>query len=350
MNETATQKSELQEKLHFEISEENGVDLNSDRYTKLECASEQAICINALMQQLPSFAAAGTIANSYRLVFPEGIEGTLMRYKTESAGLGTPIIGENGKIVGHAELFDMRAEAAILGAFTAISVVTGQYFLSEINSKLTLLNLKVDKIMEFLYGDKKAELMAEISFVQQSQQNYSSIMSRDTQRTATITGLQQACKTAMKDIEFYMYDLYKKARADEKLFGKFRELSDSALSIRDSLELAKQLFVMGHIMEAYFARNFDPSYIKSVSETVAYYINKCDKNILGSFNILRSKADKFKDSENTKILKEKFDAIIGSLDGGDEAPILRSMSEALSAATARREYFVDRKGGVYLRA
>ncbi len=348
MNEIAIDKSELQEKLHFEISEENNIDLNSDRYKRLDCNSEQAMHMSAFMQQLPTIVAAGSLANSYKVVFPEGIVGTLMEYKT--GGLGTPIIGENGKIAGHAALFDMKTEAAILGAFTAMSVVTGQFFLSEINAKLAQLNLKIDQIMAFLYGDKKSELMAEISFVQQAQQNYSSIMSHEAQRSAVIVGLQQARKTAMKDIEFYMSDLDYKSQVNEKIFSKFQTVADKALRIWESLELAKQLFVMGSIMEAYFAQNFDESYIKSISETVAYYINKCDKKILGCFQVLRSKVDPFKDKDGTKELKEKFSNIIESLEGGEEAPILRSMSEALQAAAAPREYYLNRKGEIYIKA
>ncbi|MCM1524233.1 MAG: hypothetical protein NC120_07210 [Ruminococcus sp.] len=348
MNEQTLEKNTLQEQLHFEIHEENGVDLSSDRYKQLECGPEQAMYMSAFMQQIPAIAASGALANSYKVVFPEGVTGTLMQYK--KGGLGTPIIGENGKIVGHAGLFDMKAEAAVLGGFSVMAAVTGQYFLTEINSKLGNLNLKVDQIMEFLYGDKKAELMSEISFAQQAQKNYSSIMNHEAQRAATIAGLQQSRKTAMQDIEFYMSDLSRKVQTVEKMFGKFKETAETVLRIWQSLDLSKQLFVMSNIMETYFAQNFDRNYIKSVSETVAYYINKCDKSVLGDFRILRSKIDAFKDKDGTKELKDRFDGIIGSLDGGGEAPILRTMSEALSAATASREYHIDHKGRIYLKA
>ena len=69
------------------------------------------------------------------------------------------------------------------------------------------MRMNLDKILEFLYGDKKAELMAEISFVKYAYQNYNSIMSHESQRTATIASIQEAKKVAMKDIEFYMNDL-----------------------------------------------------------------------------------------------------------------------------------------------
>lgn len=65
----------------------------------------------------------------------------------------------------------------------------------------------MDKILEFLYGDKKAELLSEVSFIKYAYENYSSIMGHNEQRVATIASLQDAKKVAIKDIEFYMCDL-----------------------------------------------------------------------------------------------------------------------------------------------
>ena len=49
--------------------------------------------------------------------------------------------------------------------------------------------------------------MAEMSFIKYAYENYSSIMSHEEQRIATITSLQEAKKVAMKDIEFCINDL-----------------------------------------------------------------------------------------------------------------------------------------------
>ena len=49
------------------------------------------------------------------------------------------------------------------------------------------MKLNIDKILEFLYGEKKAELMSEVSFVKYAYQNYGSIMGCNPQRIATIS-------------------------------------------------------------------------------------------------------------------------------------------------------------------
>ncbi len=349
MSENTFDLDRVSNELHFEISDAGDVNFDNDRYMKMNLSPEQTIHMSALMQQMPTLLAAGAMANSYKLVFPEGVQGTLMQYKS-TGGLSNIIRGEDGKIVGHASLFDMKTEAVILGAFTVMSAVTSQYFLAEINSKMEHLNQKLDQIMEFLYGDKKAELLAEIGFVQYAQENYSSIMAHDAQRTATISGLQEARKTAMKDIEFYMGDLSRKVQTSEKIFAKLKDVADTVIRISESLELSKQLFVMGSIMETYFAQNFDKSYVKSVSETAKYYITKCDKRMLGDIRVMRSKLDSLKDNDAVTGYKKKFDSIITSLDGGDDSPVIKSMISVLEMATSRKEYFLNRRGEVYMRA
>ena len=132
------------------------------RFTKLELGSAQKMHISALVQQVPAAMSAGAMAQAYTVKFPQGLPHTLTALN--QGGVGS-MIRENGKFVGSASFYAMSIQAAIMGAFTAMSVASGQYFLAEINSKMKMMNLKLDEILEFLYGDKKAELMAEMSFI-----------------------------------------------------------------------------------------------------------------------------------------------------------------------------------------
>ena len=109
-----------------------------------------------MIQQLPLAVTASNMPQMYTLTFPEGLPHTLMHLK--NGGFATSIIGADGKIVGMASLTPMVAEAAIIGIFTAMSVLTGQFFLCQINKELQKINQKLDEIISFLYGDKKAEL------------------------------------------------------------------------------------------------------------------------------------------------------------------------------------------------
>lgn len=111
-----------------------------------------------LLQHIPTVAVAGTMAGAYTVSFPKGLPHTLM--KLRQGGFGSSIM-ENGKIVGTASLNPMTVQATVLGVFTIMSIATGQFFLTQINKELYMINRKLDDILKFLYEEKKAELLSE---------------------------------------------------------------------------------------------------------------------------------------------------------------------------------------------
>ena len=241
----------------IDISPANG-------FTKLELDTEQKIQVGALIQQLPSIVATGMTAKLYTVTFPDGVAGKLMELKR--GGLTTSIVGENGKIAGSAALHSVTLQAVAMGCFTAMSIASSQYFLKQINNELKMIRLNLDKILEFLYGEMKAELMAEVSFVKYAYQNFNSIMEHDDQRVAIIASLHSSRKIAMKDIEFYMNDL------DSTIGGKdgkdISSLVEKAFQIKESLEFAMQLYGMSSLLEVYYSQNYDTNYLKYVENDI----------------------------------------------------------------------------------
>ena len=89
---------------------------------------------NSILSQIPNFISAKTLNESYRVIIPAGVEGDLIKYSDNL--LGTPII-KDGKIVGHAGLKSLSAMATPMVIYSAMSIVTGQYFLSQINNNIS---------------------------------------------------------------------------------------------------------------------------------------------------------------------------------------------------------------------
>ena len=54
------------------------------------------------------------------------------------------IKGENGRFVGSASLYYMEVQAIVSSAFNVMSIVSGQYFLSQINKELRVINQNID--------------------------------------------------------------------------------------------------------------------------------------------------------------------------------------------------------------
>jgi len=345
----------LQQTADFDITPYEG-NINFDdssKYTKLELSTAQKIHINALLQQLPSAVIAGKLPQMYTITFPEGLPHTLMQLK--NGGFSTSIIGMDGKIAGVASLAPMVAEAAILGVFTVMSVITGQFFLFQINKELKKINQTLDKIVEFLYGDKKAELLSEISFVKCVHENFNSIMMQEQQRIATISGLQQSKKVAIKDVEFYMCDLENTVNDIQEYKNVGTEI-EHCFQSKDCLELSIQLYIASTLLEVYYSQNHDKNYIKYIEDEMWNYIRKSEKRMLKSFSSLQTiinhtKPYKIKDKNNNVMdkdnLQQQCNKVVQVLENEDVTSIQKLIHSALYTVTKKVEYYIRNNGDVY---
>lgn len=343
----------MEQNANFEIAP---CDMNYDfedksRFHKLELTSAQKMQMSGLMQQIPGTVSAGTLARAYVAKFPEGLPHTLTALK--QGGYGS-IVRVDGKFAGSASFFELTSQAAILNAFTAMSAVTGQYFLAEINSRMDMMGKKLDKILEFLYSDKKAELMAELSFTKNAHQNFSSIMGHEHQRLATIVSLQEAQKIAMKDIEFYMGDLDSKVNDPAKKYTDLEDVARAAFRTRNCLELSMQLYVTASLLEVYYSDNFDKIYLENVEETVGIFINRCEKRMIGAFNRLSNKVETYKASPLEKIdkapLAVKINKFLEQRDTGAEPLMRMALRDVLGSASQKAEYYLTAEGEIYVKA
>lgn len=318
------------------------------RFKKLDVAREVTGSLSILTQQLPTALAANTLAQAYIVRFPAGLPHTLTALK--QGGFGSMVQGVNGRFAGHASFIPVGAQATLLQVFSAMSLATGQYFLTQINSQLKMMNLKLDKILEFLYGDKKAELMAEMHFVQYAYQNFASIMGHEIQATATIASLQQAIKVAVKDIEFYIADLIS-STGKKGLIDNADSIVEEALRIKESLELSMQLYVMGSVLELYYAQNFDAGYVKNLQTVVDTYLAKCESRILSCFSGLKKDLES---SRRPRILggksgdtTAKVEEIVEELTSGQYTPLRTTLKSALEAIGKKMEYYLTPDGELY---
>lgn len=325
-------------------------EINFDRgFTKISLTNNQKKQISAALQHIPTAVASSTMANAYILRFPDGIDHTLMSLK--QGGVSSTWLDASDHIGGTASLYPMNIEAAMLGAFSAMAIASSQYFIKQINSELQMINQSMDKILEFLYGDKKAELLSEVSFIKYAYENYSSIMGHNEQRAATIVSLQEAKKVAMKDIEFYLCDLDSAINSKSSI----DELVTNAFQIKESLELSIQLYGMSSVLETYFSQNYDVEFIKYVEQEITSYIDKCEKRILSSFSALKKFLNDYKGRLLKKEDKSQYEKLVGelvdSLYNGEESEIRKSLRKTLQETLSAREYYVNVKENceVYLK-
>jgi hypothetical protein len=336
---------------NFEISTCDTSILNDKNFKQLNLTTSQKSQMSYFASQVPSLITSGAIANAYVMKIPEGFtKADLMKYV--NGGVGNSLRGANGQIAAHAPLYELSNISVALSAFSVLSLATGQYFLTQINTGLDKINQKIDEVMSFLYGDKKAELVSELNFIQYAYKNFSSIMRHDEQRVSTISSLQKTRKVAIKDIEFYLGDLEVKANTQAKNYTDFEKISNDALQIKESLELAMQLYIISTAMETYYAQNDDKEYIQSLKADLTYYLNKCNNNTLKLFSQLKGRAGEFKPNAINKFdsapLINEFANIIDTLAIGEKSPMMQTIETAFGDASEKIYYF-NNDGDVFMK-
>lgn len=322
----------------------------SNGFIKMGLTADQKKNISALIQHFPSVSAANTLANAYVVNFPDGLPETLVRLKR--GGFGSMIRGENGQFVGHASFIPVAEQAVFLSAFNVMAIASSQYYLTQINKELKVIRQNIDKILEFLYGDKRAELLSEVNFVKYAYENYQTIMNHETQRIATIVGLQEAKKVAIKDMEFYINDL--ESKVNGKVDSDVIALVNETFRIKDSLEMSMQLYGMSNVLEMYYSQNHEDSYLKYIEDEITFYISKCEKRMLSIFSALNVHINKYKGGILKKVDTSEYEKevgrIIDSLNGSDESSLKKSLCVALEAINKDKEYYICNDGNVYLKA
>lgn len=321
---------------------------DNSQYEKLKLSPEQKIQITGLLQHVPMAVAANAMAGAYTVSFPKGLPHTLLALK--QGGLGSQII-DNGRIVGSASFYPMLRQAAVFSAFSLMSIVTGQFFLFQITKELHMINKKIDDILKFLYGEKKAELLSEIKFVKYACENYAHIMAHDQQRTATLVSIQEARKVAVKDMEFYMNDLNEKIKFNGK--EKFDSLANfieyKIGQIKENINLSLQLYLISTLMEMYYAENFDEHYMKYLEDDIKNYIENWTNQMhlcYGSLReILKSPVAKKYEPKRKKYAQNNENEI--TLQQEKSGLLYSQLSEALHKPTQSKEYYLTADGDVY---
>lgn len=343
---------ELSKNANFEITPCDLTSITPGKYTSFQTSKLEKSQLGLLQSQLINVVDTAALANAYIVKFPDGLPHTLMHLS--QGGVSSTIVNTSGRIAGTASLFDVQSLAAVSAYFSLMSFATGQYYLQNIHNDLNMINLKIDQILGFLYGEKSAELLAEISFVNDAYLNYSSIMKHDNQKISILSGLQNSKKIAMKDIEFYINDLSKTVQSDTKNYTAFEKIVSDAMKIKDNLEMATQLLTMANVLEVYYSENYDQAYIDNVKQSITGYINKCDNRILAEFSRLTGR-----NSEYTNIFGKKLDTsklgtvldeVVSSYSITKDGDHHSSLIHALDSINTPVEYLITADGEIAYRA
>ena len=235
------------------------------------------------MQQLPSLFAAKQLAESYRLVFPPGVVGKLMKHVNDPylRGMSTSsIVNARGTIIDKAG-FDPSSYAlqAPLIGFVIASAITGQYFQAKTEKALRVISHEVEKIAQLILADKEAQLRSIYHFSEHVKSNIDYIQSNEQLRAATLVNVQRNNIELYSLMKFYektiqselgtMQEIGKEIISAKITYGsELQSLSRSIGILTDQFQrnqICLDLYMLGRISEIQLASTYDDGYLTNLA-------------------------------------------------------------------------------------
>lgn len=144
--------------------------------------------------------------DAYKIIMKDGMH--LAKSKTLDNAFKGLVFDSNNNLVTHADLIPITLDGSIavqapqlaLGAFNAMSIATGQYFLSQINGKLEDLETGLSDIMDYLQMEKRCEILANDITIMNIYSNLDYILANDFERQSVSSNLKQIKRDSLSNI------------------------------------------------------------------------------------------------------------------------------------------------------
>ena len=161
------------------------------------------------------------------------------------------------------------------GIFSVMSMVTGQYFMTQINNNLSQIELSVASIQQYLEYDKKSKLQSEEDFLKMTQKTMPFILENKAQQQSTITSIQKIKMNSLANIKFYRMQI-----------SDFKNISEKKDKAEDVIENVKNiscliseywyslyLFCFATCLEPMVAQNYSKDYLSILMDDMK---DRCD--------------------------------------------------------------------------
>ncbi len=152
-----------------------------------------------------SIASKLSNGSIYQAVIPSGAK--LAPSHNKNGYLRGIYLGENGRIEGQANFkkVDISKTATISNSVAAImnvaSLIVGQYYMSEINSKLAAINDSISEIQDFQNNEYKSRVFSLVTSVKTIADFHEEILENDELRISKINSLERLQEDCMQLLE-----------------------------------------------------------------------------------------------------------------------------------------------------
>ncbi|TGE38613.1 hypothetical protein E4K67_11905 [Desulfosporosinus fructosivorans] len=250
--------------------------------------------VTQIFQYVPQLAIQHINNGAVQVAFKDAVEGTyrvildtgtiLAKSKqTVGAFRGAELNQVTNKVAGQAEFIESSAILSVsaapqvaLNIFNAASFVTGQYFMAQVNEKLSDIKDGLDRIEQFLDADKQSKLKADFQTLEKVNRRISFIKDDEVQKNATITQLKSIQTETQGFINFYQEQSESVRQAadkkdkDKKIGKNINDVGNYMTQYR----CATLAYCMANLMELYLMDAPNADYFKIVHEELKGIVNQ----------------------------------------------------------------------------
>lgn len=273
------------------ISDELGLTIQSadvdsetidDGYVKLDSSAYARISssLYSMPHYAAEFRAKRMSADTYKVIYNKGL-GQLQQSAKNRDRFRANVVafGMNNDITGQAELekFKLKVLSPAMAVFDIAAIVTNQYYLARIDSRLVSLENKLDYVQKFLEESKKSDLWANGQFLRDVSSKIYEINHDEQYRLATLTTVQGVRRDALSNVKFYHKIM---CNYMEKEFDKnLKDFSDTKDVLRHFYEYFDaylySIYVYGfaYVIEVVLSQITDEAFLNKVRDDIQSVID-----------------------------------------------------------------------------
>ncbi len=347
--------------LEYSLIEIDEKELSKNGYKKL--SENLAATASAIFQYVPSNIAleaqrimadknAEEMAKgAYKVLLKEGLH--LGKSKSTPGAYKGLAFNDENDLVGQADWVELkpvkmsRTPQIVAGVFSAMSMVTSQYYLAEINKKMESLDKKMDNLKEFLLNEKRAQVWADNQVLDQIYSNLKYIMDNPFERQVVLTQVLSVKRDALSNISFFDKQIHSKlkqvspkAKRDE-IEGTIKEILEYMPEYWNSLWAYEKAVLLEVVIAEMDAPEYLSNILDAISEYKSMYFNTledCRKEL----NTIIDNANSFNPDFWTVALAAAMGAAIILIPGKAKFAVAGGAGAVLTANEATKAYTKSR--------
>lgn len=209
---------------------------------------------------------SGDTEGLFRCVFPEGVTGTLAKFKDGSGNLGT-IVNKKG-IAGQARWVSVEGQESPAG-FDPVTLAIAVAVMS-INKKLDDIKETQKEIVQFLQYDKESELEGAVNSLAEIIDNYRFNNSSDLWKGSQLTVTSTIKGKAEHNIIFYRKEINSILNNLKKIHGNRTadKMFNNILGKFKYYQLSIYLYSFSTFLEVILSENFESSTLEHITDKI----------------------------------------------------------------------------------